>query len=96
VLDPPHLPLAGAAQEPGSGPRAFTTCGTPSQAANLQRGVSLADIAEVLGHGSTSITKRYSHLCGTHAERVHAAMNSIELSPTLDPNRTQLRLVRSL
>jgi len=62
----------------------------------LQRGVSLADIAEVLGHGSTSITKRYSHLGGTHAERVRAAMNSIELSPTLDPNRTQLRLVRSL
>ena len=38
-------------------------------------GASLAEIAEVLGHKTPAMVKRYSHLAEPHTARVAARMN---------------------
>jgi site-specific recombinase XerD len=38
-------------------------------------GASLAEIAEVLGHKTLSMVKRYSHLSDSHVSNVVASMN---------------------
>jgi site-specific recombinase XerD len=39
-------------------------------------GASLAEIAEVLGHKTLSMVKRYSHLSDSHVSNVVASMNN--------------------
>jgi integrase len=39
-----------------------------------QRGVSLDDIGEVLGHADSRMSQRYAHVAATHLDRVRAAM----------------------
>ena len=39
-------------------------------------GASLVDIAEVLGHKTLQMVKRYAHLSEAHTTRVVAAMNA--------------------
>jgi len=38
-------------------------------------GATLADIAEILGHKTLQMVKRYSHLTEQHTSRVVARMN---------------------
>jgi integrase len=38
-------------------------------------GASLAEIAEILGHKTLQMVKRYSHLSESHTSKVVAAMN---------------------
>jgi integrase len=49
-------------------------------------GASLAEIAEVLGHKTLSMVKRYAHLSDGHVSNVVASMNSKIFSNTIVTN----------
>jgi len=39
-------------------------------------GASLAEIAEILGHKTLQMVKRYAHMCETHTSKVIERMNA--------------------
>ncbi len=52
------------------------TCGISAASYLAMDGATLAEIAEVLGHKTLAMVKRYAHLSQAHTTRVVESMNA--------------------
>jgi integrase len=50
----------------------------------IQRGITIDELCELMGHSSTLVTKRYAHLAGAHWDRVRKVLGG-RPTPTPDP-----------
>ena len=57
---------------------------------SVQRGASVQEVKELLGHASLAMTMRYAHLSPEHLRRAVARLDDLP-APEVLPNRAQAR-----